>query len=296
MRGDIAIISQFRETTLDSVDVAAIPPRVGVHLLQAPATTNPLEMRTRTGREETVARITPSAERTDVEWSAAPATHPAAIPFLAGAAERRRADAAQAAAGSIPIALPRDTASPIMVVAPGYEGRGALIASSTQPRRAWMMDAVIRIASDSDLVSAARRAAVIAAGDTAGTVVVARTDSGRPVVLAGESTTGGREQLVFYSLADAGSLTSAALLVGAARATSLAPPPSWLAPTTVSAADLSRWQRDPAQQENVGEVGSQASDGRWLWLVVLALLALETWMRRTRRVAERQDIARDRAA
>src|SRR5262249_39105176 len=105
-----------------------------------------------------------------------------------------------------------------------------------------------------------------------------------------------REQLVLYSLADAGSLTSAALLAAIARATSIAAPASWLDPTPMPAMDISRWQREPAQRETAGDAQTQASDGRWLWLVVLALLGLEMWMRRARRAAEHQDVARDRAA
>jgi hypothetical protein len=118
--------------------------------------------------------------------------------------------------------------------------------------------------------------------------------------LAGEITENGHEQLALYSLADAGSLTTAALLSAAARATSLARPSPRLDPSTMSDAALAAWRRAPsaeARPRNASN-GSETedSDGRWLWIAVLALLALETWLRRERRAALQQNLAHDRAA
>ena len=165
-----------------------------------------------------------------------------------------------------------------------------------------MMDIVARLAGDSMLVDAARRATVAAPPDSAGTIVVVRTRAGRPVILAAETTVREREQLTLYSLADAGSLTSAALFAAVAQATSLAPPSRELEPSSISDQQLASWRRDPAAETRPRRTSPNGtadgdSDGRWLWIAVLALLALETWMRRERRAsAARNEIARERAA
>jgi hypothetical protein len=64
----------------------------------------------------------------------------------------------------------------------------------------------------------------------------------------------------------------------------LAPSPlaGELEPQTVSAAALAAWQRSPATPT---ETSDDRSDGRWLWLMVLGLLGVETYMRRSARGA-----------
>jgi hypothetical protein len=186
------------------------------------------------------------------------------------------------------------------VVEPGYEGRAELLGRATAPHQALMMDVVARLAGDSMLVAAARRAVIVAPLDSAGTVVIAHNEAGHPAVLAAEGTVQGRPRLILYSLADAGSMTSAALFAAVARATSIAPFVGELEPSLISDQDLARWQRTPAAElrpRRASPDGSGESDGRWLWIGVLALLALETWMRRERRIAANRDEGvRERAA
>lgn len=304
MRGEITIISRFPLGTLDSADLASIAPRFGVRLVRVPVgPPGPLEVHARSGLSESTTRFALTADRTDAEWSTSPrARAPTpAIELLAGAGEQRRADAARTAAASIPVGLPVDSASSIVVVEPGYETRKELLASAVTPRRDWMMDIVARVAADPSFAEAARRAAAVAPPDSGRALVVARTDSGRPVVLAGEGTVRDREQLMFFSLADAGSLTSAALLAAVAQTTSLARPARALEPSTIPDATLAAWQRPPATdvRPRGAASGTDAgeSDGRWMWIVVLALLGAETWLRRSLRAAAASyEIAHDRAA
>ena len=225
MRGEIAIVSRFSLGAFDSTDFASITQRFGVRLVRVPvAPPGPLELHARSAASETATRFAVAADRTDAEWTAAPSARAPvpAIDVLAGAGEQRRVDAARAAAASIPVGLPVDSASSIVVVEPGYERRAELLASVITPHRDRMMDIVARVAADASLTEASRRVAVATPLDSGRALIVARTDSGRPVVLAGQRTVQGREQLMFFSLADAGSLTSAALLAAVAEATSLA--------------------------------------------------------------------------
>jgi hypothetical protein len=88
-------------------------------------------------------------------------------------------------------------------------------------------------------------------------------------------------RLLLFVRADAGSLLSAALNQALVRATSPAPLGPELDTTTWSPAELAKWERAPTASP---VRTSDASDGRWIWALVLALLGLETWMRsRSRR-------------
>jgi hypothetical protein len=212
--------------------------------------------------------------------------------------------AARDAAATMPVGRRTASADSIAVVEPGFEGRDTLERNATEPRAPWMMDVVSRLASDSLLAGAARRATIVAPSDTttAHMVVVARNDSGRAVVLAAEGQIAGRRRLTLYSLADAGSLTSAALLAAVAHATSIGTPWAGYEASLISDDVLARWQRAPTveprpRRDTQSSSTEGDSDARWLWLVVLALLGIEGLMRRERRVATaREESVRERAA
>jgi hypothetical protein len=297
MRGEIAVVSRFPIGVLDSADVASVPRNTGLRFIRVPAPApGPLELHARSGNGETITGAVVSPDRTDAEWNAATNGRSApSIEILASAGERRAADAAQLAAASIPVALPVDSIASIAVVQPKYESRASLFSSTVAPRNAWMMDVVARVAADPSLVDAARLATAVAPRDSGTALVVARNDSGRPLVLAGERS----NQLVFYSLADAGSLMSAALLAAITQATSHPSAPYALEPSTISDATLAAWQRAPSVvvRPHPGATDNEESDGRWLWALVLALLGVETWLRHERRTAAAAyEIAHDRAA
>lgn len=297
MRGEITIVSRFPIGVLDSADIASIPARIGLRFVRTAASPGPLEFHARSGSGEAITRVAISPDRTDAEWRVASAT-PRSVPtieVLAGPNEKRTTDAARLAAASVPVALPTDSPS-ITVVEPGYDGRAGLLANTVSPRRSWMMDVVARVAADPSLADAARRAMVAGSPDTARTLVIARTDSGRPLVLAGQRTVDGTDRLIFYSLADAGSLASAALFAAIDHSTSRAPSPRAIEPSTISDATLAAWQRSPSNVRSGSGANDDESDGRWLWGLVIVLLGVEAWLRRERRAVAAYEIAHDRAA
>jgi hypothetical protein len=53
-------------------------------------------------------------------------------------------------------------------------------------------------------------------------------------------------------------------------------------PDTLDAATIEAWQRD-ARPEAAPRSGEPYPLGRWVWVMVLALVGLETWVRRHRR-------------
>jgi hypothetical protein len=125
---------------------------------------------------------------------------------------------------------------------------------------------------------------------------VARNRAGEPVVLAAEGTVDGTNRLVLLPLVNAGSLTSAALVAAATRATSAAPLVAEVDPSTIDDGLLRSWQREPVAAPAARDPRTGASDGRWLWVLALVLLALETVLRREGREQTLNQVAHDRAA
>ena len=86
--------------------------------------------------------------------------------------------------------------------------------------------------------------------------------------------------LAIFTDADPGSEQAAALMAAIMRA--VAPPALTDAerePDTLAAATLQGWQRTAARSSSAGRAGDR-NDGRWFWLVALALFGVEAWMRR----------------
>ncbi|MSO49860.1 MAG: hypothetical protein EXQ49_08145 [Acidobacteria bacterium] len=92
--------------------------------------------------------------------------------------------------------------------------------------------------------------------------------------------------LAVFTNADPGSLEAATLMAAILRVVGpTALTPAEREPDTLAPATLQAWQREPAPRPAPGR-NSGRSDGRWLWALALALLALETWMRRSPRAAK----------
>ena len=161
-----------------------------------------------------------------------------------------------------------------------------------------MTDIVARLRADSMLIGAAsaETASRADAGDSVGKLVVARFETGKPAVVAVQGQVDGRDRLILVPPVDASSLTSAALIAATTRALSIAAPVTEMEPTTVSDDVLRSWQREPDASATSHISTDGASDGRWLWIVALALLGLETWLRRARREEVVSTMVRDRAA
>jgi hypothetical protein len=87
-------------------------------------------------------------------------------------------------------------------------------------------------------------------------------------------------RLLVFPDEDPGSEQAAALMAAILRAA--APPglpDAEREPDTIAPATLATWQRDGTARSSPAPAGDR-SDGRWLWLLVLVLFGVETWMRR----------------
>jgi hypothetical protein len=263
-RSELLVVSDFQVGAFDSVDLAAIPPHIGVRLVpvRAPLIT-PLIARTDVGSGTITAHIALSPERTDVEWTQDPAVLGDVrndVRLLTGPGEESAATAARDAAATVGVPLPLDSNRRISIVYPDYPERAALLQRAKPLRSIWMTNLVSRIGADS-------------------TVTVA-TDS---------------ERLLLFPAVDAGSAASATLIAAVRRALSVAPPISELDPASLPDSTLAAWQRSPVARTTPGP-GADSSDGRWLWIVALILLAIESMLRRQTTSNPATEVARDAAS
>ena len=93
---------------------------------------------------------------------------------------------------------------------------------------------------------------------------------------------GGGTRLVLLPPPDASALYTAALIRSAWRAAVPLTSLRELEPGHIADATLQQWSRQPTGAAPPRPDAGDGSDARWVWLAVLALLALETWMRRAR--------------
>jgi hypothetical protein len=170
---------------------------------------------------------------------------PGAIRVLAGP-DQPRADAMLAAAMSVAPALPGSHAGAVAVIFPRAPERAAIVDALTPVKETWMFRAVEVLLRDARLASHVR---------------------------IGEASSG------LIVLCDANPETLEAAEVVAALSTGLDEiTPSVESDTRLILDEqLRRWER-PAERAAVTRAGEP--QGRWLWIGVIALLAIETGMRR----------------
>jgi hypothetical protein len=98
---------------------------------------------------------------------------------------------------------------------------------------------------------------------------------------------GGGATLVVISAAAPASFEAAALIARAMRAAAATVVPlAEREPDTLDAATIEAWQRD-VRPDAAPRSGEPYPLGRWVWLIVLALVAAETWVRRQRPTSPR---------
>lgn len=163
------------------------------------------------------------------------------------------------------------------VVQAVIEGLGDA-APVTQP---WMADAIARIARDPALRAAGVRVAgglADARFATAPWQPLASAADGRPLAVAAGSAQG----VVVASAAPASDVATPVLLRSIADA--IADVPTLQNAEVVPIADevLQRWTRTAAPVTEPRVETVEQDDRRWLWVAVLCLLALESWVRRAR--------------
>jgi hypothetical protein len=263
-RGEIAIVSDFQRGAVDAVDLGRVPAALGIALRRVAANDSAKVARLAwiTNERQLEARVTTTPTGTNVEWSPPANEQAVVVPvdLLAGPADAAALSALQTAASSAAVPLPIDSSHAIAVVFPRYPSRTALLPAIRPPRARWQLD----------LLAFVRRAAL-------------------PVTAAGDATVDGKQRFVLVTDAPPLSLDAARLVSAARQATSSAPPPAELEPEALSDGELRAMERAPgaastSQHRPLDDSGP--SDGRWIWALVLALLIMEWWLRRSRPTAQ----------
>lgn len=266
----VVIASDLRDGTLDSLDLALLPRDIRVQLVSPDGLGAPDASRV-------------ASARGVVQWAPASAA-------MAGMREAVQGTARALGAAALVDSLPPATARVIVVASPDADSLGAWRRSAGALPDAWMGDVIVRLRSDSTLVTASLGARVADTTLAPPFTVILRASDNAPVVAA--AAIGGRAEgparLLLWSRAPTDALATAALLLGASRALQ----PAAIATSGRAAPDSAqrrRWERAPAAPPTVvalarsGDPLTGPSDARWLWLVVLVLLAVETVMRRQAR-------------
>jgi hypothetical protein len=166
-----------------------------------------------------------------------------------------------------------------------HEGGGPAVinglsdaAPITQP---WMADAIARIARDPDLRAAGVRVAdglADARFAAAPWQPLASAADGRPLAVAAGSARG----VVVASAAPASDVATPVLLRSIADAIADVPDLQRAEVVPIADAALQRWSRPPLPVTAPAIETIDQDDRRWLWAVVLCLLAFESWVRRAR--------------
>lgn len=253
-RTELVVISDFQRGALDDAALRSVPAQVGIALRKVG-----------TARDSVVAvdavvaggvagtRAIVDGERTTVTWRGergeASGESDGPVRLLPGAGGPSVA-VMQAAAASVPVVLPLDTSSRFLVI-PADAPHGDLLAGSPT---AAMARTIARLRGDPAF------------------------PAGSPWSVATPSSSGGGT-LTFGTDRPVEPLATVSLLVALRRAASAAPAPEERDPAAISDVLLRGWERAPSGDAPLG-AGSDASDARWGWLLVLLLLGAEAWYRR----------------
>ena len=269
-RREIVVISDFQAGAIDRSDVASVPADLGVTFvrIETVAAGEVPGPAIAIGGQTFLSRLSLERTATRTIWIAAPAGTPVTSPLstLAGPDDRQALGAALevAAAEGVPGTT---TDRQVVVVFPSASERSAITGAARPPADAWMFDTLRTLYEDPLLASfgcgeqrCLDRLAVSATADA------------------------GPSRLVLLPATEPGHVFSAALLRSAWRAAARPASVTELEPQHLDDAVLERWNRAAAPAPAAGASGDE-SNARWLWAVVLLLLAIETWMRRSPRPA-----------
>jgi hypothetical protein len=291
-RRELVIAAPLTIGSIADVDLAAVTSDVGIRFTRTedlPAIrrvqTTPLLTRTGTLRRT----VTLAGRTTRVSEEFGDESAPWPIGIVAARDLQNTANAALAAVrsqhvrqpppdrrGRLMLLQPADAEDVTTSVPPGWDGGGDDV------RVAWMADAIARMARDDDLRAEAARTRSGLVDDRFARIpwrVLARAADGRPVASAAASS----QTLLVAAASRPGDLIVPVLL--RAFANSLAPETDLSAAEAVPIPDeqLRAWSRPPGSPAFPRLNTVDRDDRRWLWVVVLLLLIVETWIRRSRR-------------
>lgn len=274
-RREIVVISDFRHGAWSPSSISDVDASTGVRLVQVGSP-----------REELSFESAPRLDRQAVEVSlrgdatAATFKESSGRPDATGIEGADDAIAVVSAAGT-----PAGSAE--QPIAFTFGGRG-LPADVAPLRTGWMLATAVRMAEDDELRTNALDATAIDGAESAPWYPVARALDGRVVVRAGRAG----DRLLIDVAGASDSLLAATAIRSALLARQGFASASEHEIVRATPDELSRLTRTPAPVGPEAVQHADRSDGRWLWALVLGLMILETWMRRSRTAEAREVAAR----
>lgn len=283
-RRQLVIRSSFPIGSLTDSDIAAIPPGVGIVFERRG--TLPLTRTVTVGTVLTAAgsrsqSVTLEGARTLVKDSSAAPNAEWPIEISSPPADRPALDAAVAAVRAERVWAPSADRRARLVIVDRADSMLPALPAAGAIQQPWMAEAIFRIARDPDLQAAAVNAAA-GSNDprlaSAPWQTLAIAADGRPLILAAASSA----QLVVVSAAGAKELITPLLMRTVANAIAQPADLQQAEVTPIPERVLHAWSRDagPAEPPRIDTIVDD--DRRWFWLTALVLLAIETWMRRSR--------------
>ena len=208
-------------------------------------------------------------------------------------------DAARASIAAIRAIAPRPSrvSRRIAVVFPGNAAPDSMVKQATRLDTAWQGDFLLALRRNALLASSGERAFAMPPCEFAGAPVALDMWGQAVATVAGAASGSGYDAIVFACV-DVGTVAGTALLHAAESA--ITPAPVWqeMEPTVVPDELVRRWERPAVEQAPHGE-DDTSPDGRWLWLLAIALLLLEEWLKRRVRsvsVLAPSEVKRERVA
>ena len=262
---ELVIISDFQAGTVDEGQFAALPAGIGTRLVRV-LSAGPL------ASTDTVdgVRVEPTPDRTNATWSAPRDDSLSSVTVLAA---DKDSDAVRASMTAVRTLVPHTSAMVrrVTVVFPGARN----IAGGRVPfDSAWQGDLAVSLARDPTLELVAQSASVISSCETRG-AVVAKNAQDRVVA----SITRGVQGVMIFACVEPGTLAGTALLASVASALRLPLPVQELEPNVLPDEILRRWER-PAIESAPHGPGETSPGGRWFWVLAIAFLLAEEWVRR----------------
>jgi hypothetical protein len=277
-RREIVVISDFQWGALQPTDLDGVPAEMGIRFVQLGATQSARSVRgidllTSEGSARQNIQLSTDATRV-----LSVVTQPASggLELLTGPADveaARRLHRAVAAAGAAaPSARQRIT----VVFA------GAPLPTVHALSTGWMLETVLRLGDDREILEACAETSAVATGSSDDRWYRLFEDAeGRPLVRAAAREDG----LIVAIAAGPSTFVAAAVVRGLldARAGTTAHPEQEV--RRMSSAELASLTRPSAPVTKNVQVPGVVSDARWCWGVILALLAIEAFVRRGHRDA-----------
>jgi len=300
-RRELLIVAPLTIGSLSAADLAAVPPDVGIAFERAgtlpPARTVPYGT-VQSAAGTVVREATLTGARTsvrDVSTTARAGAEALPIDVIASPAARPFADAAIAAVLSQRVWTPPPDRRARLIIAEVGTQRTSNREPGTpnrEPRTEnrepsvtvapWMADAIAQLTRDADL----QRAAALATGalpDARFSALpwrtIAMSADGRPLIVAGAQ----EGRLTIVSGAPASDLVTPLVVRALVNAMAVTPDLTPLEIVGFPGDRLQTWSRPAAAPASPRIDSVDGDDRRWLWLAALGLLALETWLRRSRR-------------